>query len=229
MKHSQFLILALMLLLTSCAEKYFIEGTSSQFIKDGTKAYIIPLDNGPTDFPLDSCEVLHGQFHMTGAVDSVMMVRLKLGEDNFPIVIEQGQLFITIENNQVKIEGTELNDRLYKFLTQTDSIRLLYDDLPHRESMMYLDGYTSDEIVEELAAEENRLQNELDRLETQFVRDNFDNTLGQTWFLRMCYDAEQYYGFPTTTPQIDEIYLLAPDAFKNNQQIKEYMNRVNGQ
>lgn len=229
MKHSQILIVVLLLLLTSCAEKYVIEGTSSQFIKDGTKAYILSLDDSTSEQPFDSCEVLHGQFHMTGAVDSVMLVRLKLGEDNFPIVIEQGQLFITIENNQVKIEGTDLNDRLYKFLTQTDSIRLLYDDLPHRESLMYLDGYSSDEIVEELAAEEVRLQNELDRIETRFVCDNFDNTLGQTWFLRMCYDAEHYYGFPTTTPQIDEIYLLAPDSFKQNPRIVEYMNRVNGQ
>ena len=55
-----------------------------------------------------------------------------------------------------------------------------------------------------------------------------DNTLGTFWFLRLCYEARDYYGFPTTTPQIDEIYLEAPESFKQNPQIREYMKQVNG-
>ena len=102
----------------------------------------------------------------------------------------------------------------------------MYDDLPNRESKMYLDGYTQQEILQELGAEELRLQNEVDRLETQFVKDNYDNVLGVTWFLRLCYEARDYYGFVTTTPQIDEIYMQAPESFKKNKMVATYMNKV---
>jgi hypothetical protein len=103
----------------------------------------------------------------------------------------------------------------------------LYDDLPKRESKMYLDGYTQQEIIQELGAEELRLQDEVDRLETGFVIDNYDNVLGVTWFLRLCYEARDFYGFVTTTPQIDEIYMQAPDNFKKNKLVSSYMSQVN--
>ena len=214
----------------SCADKYVIEGTTSQYFQDGTVAYIKQFEVGSQNYDfkaIDSCEVLHGKFNMTGALDSVMMVRLYMGTDNFPMVLEPGKVTISIADNIVKIEGTELNERLYAFLTQRDSLKIMYDDLPKRESKMYLDGYTQQEIIQELGAEELRLQNEVDRLETRFVKDNYDNVLGVTWFLRLCYEARDYYGFVTTTPQIDEIYMQAPDSFKKNKLVLTYMSQVN--
>lgn len=214
----------------SCADKYVIEGTTSQYFQDGTVAYIKQFEVGSQNYDfkaIDSCEVLHGKFDMTGALDSVMMVRLYMGTDNFPMVLEPGKVTINIADNIVKIEGTELNERLYAFLTQRDSLKIMYDDLPKRESKMYLDGYTQQEIIQELGAEELRLQNEVDRLETRFVKDNYDNVLGVTWFLRLCYEARDYYGFVTTTPQIDEIYMQAPDSFKKNKLVLTYMSQVN--
>ena len=142
----------------SCAEKYVIEGTTSQYFQDGTVAYIKQFEIGSRDIDfraIDSCEVLHGKFDMTGALDSVMMVRLYMGTDNFPMVLEPGRVTISIADNIVKIEGTELNERLYAFLTQRDSLKIMYDDLPKRESKMYLDGYTQQEIIQELGAEEH--------------------------------------------------------------------------
>lgn len=213
----------------SCADKYVIEGTTSQYFLDGTVAYIKQFEIGSDDVDfraIDSCEVLHGKFDMTGALDSVMMVRLYMGNDNFPMVLEPGRVSISIADNVVKIEGTELNDRLYTFLTQRDSLKIMYDELPNRESKMYLDGYSQQEIYHILGEEEVRLQNEVDRLETQFVKDNYYNVLGITWFLRLCYEARDYYGFVTTTPQIDEIYMQAPDVFKKNKMVAKYMSQV---
>ena len=213
----------------SCADKYVIEGTTSQYFLDGTVAYIKQFEIGSDDVDfraIDSCEVLHGKFDMTGALDSVMMVRLYMGNDNFPMVLEPGRVSISIADNVVKIEGTELNDRLYTFLTQRDSLKIMYDELPNRESKMYLDGYSQQEIYHILGEEEVRLQNEVDRLETQFVKDNYYNVLGITWFLRLCYEARDYYGFVTTTPQIEEIYMQAPDVFKKNKMVAKYMSQV---
>lgn len=232
MKQIGNVLLFLPLILMGCSNRmteYVINGSLSQPISDGTMAYIVRLDEGADFCPIDSCEVVHGKFHMDGNVDSIMMVRLYMGDDNFPIVLESGELAIDIENNQVKISGTPLNDKLYTFLTERDSLKMLYDELPHKESMMYLDGYSSEEILQELGEEELRLQNALDKIDTRFVMDNFDNALGITWFMRLCYEAEEFYGFPTTTPQIDEIYSMAPDEFRQNHYVKEYFQRVNGQ
>ncbi len=218
-------------LLCSCADKYVIEGTTSQFIQDGTVAYLKQYEadsrsEGVGFRSIDSCEILHGKFDMTGILDSVMMVRLYMGEDDFPMVLEPGVVTISIANNMVKIGGTPLNDKLYEFLSKRDSLKIIYDDLPNRESRMYLDGFNQDEIMVELGEEAARLQNEVDRLDTQFVKSNYDNPLGISWFLRLCYEARQYYGFPTTTPQIDEIYMQAPEQFKSNSLVRSYMNQV---
>jgi hypothetical protein len=219
-------------LLSSCAEKYMVEGTTSQFIQDGTVAYLKQYeadsyDKGVDFKSIDSCEILHGKFDMSGILDSVMMVRLYLGEDNFPMVLEPGVVTISIANNMVKIEGTPLNDKLYAFLSKRDSLKIIYDDLPNRESKMYLDGFDQEEIMMELGEEASRLEGEVDRLETQFIKDNYDNPLGIIWFLRLCYEAKQYYGFPTTTPQIDEIYMQAPASFKKNSLVSGYMDHLN--
>ena len=79
-----------------------------------------------------------------------------------------------------------------------------------------------------LTTETQRLERALDKLETNFILANSNNTLGVMWFLRLCYDARDWYGFATTTPQIDEIYSKAPKSFKKNKMIQEYMRQVNG-
>ncbi len=227
------LILATLVALffASCTDKYMIEGNTSQYIQDGTVAYIKQFEPSATDanfLSIDSCEILHGKFAMTGNIDSTMVVMLYLGADNFPMVLEQGHVSVSIANNVVKIAGTPLNDRLYVFLSKRDSLQFLFDDLPNRESLMYLDGYTQEEIMQELGAEELRLHGELDKLETRFVMDNFDNPLGITWFMRLCYEAQAWFGFATTTPQIDEIYSQAPVTFKSNRLVAAYMRQVEG-
>ena len=90
---------------------------------------------------------------------------------------------------------------------------------------MYIDGYTQDEIIDELSAAEMEYGHAQDKLETQFIKDNYDNVLGTTWFIQLCNQAFNIFGHPTTTPQIDEIYFEAPESFKNNKDVKDYMRR----
>ncbi len=213
------------LLLASCAEQYTVDGSSSQAILDGQMAYIKLLDDNLYK-TLDSCEVLHGKFSMAGPLDSVMCVRLFLGPDNFiPIVLEKGDVKISIENSSVKLGGTPLNDRLYRFLASRDSLAMLSAELPKKESEMYLEGYTQDEIITRLAGEEMELNRALDRLETKFISDNFDNVLGVTWFMELCNQAYAMFGYATTTPQIDELYGRAPESFRRQKDVEDYMSR----
>ena len=93
---------------------------------------------------------------------------------------------------------------------------------------MILQGIDEDEILRQLGEEEGDLRMAIDKLETTFVTSNFDNVLGLTYFLVLCDNAYNQFGFATTTPQIDEIYGRAPDEFKQNPQVAKYMRLCEG-
>lgn len=210
-------------MLCACADRWSVQGSSSQSILEGRTAYIRAIGDKSARV-IDSCEVLHGKFTMSGPLDSVMVVKLTLGNDDFiPFVLEEGDVAIDIGNSSIRIAGTPLNDRLYAFLTSRDSLSLLRAELPREESRMYLQGYTEDEILDYLGREEMALVRAIDQLETRFITENYDNALGIAWFLQLCAQAQRTFGYPTTTPQIDEIYFHAPQDFKQHPEVKRYM------
>ena len=220
------LSVVVLLAMISCAEQYSVVGSSSESLLDGRMAYIKTIDNNSYQ-TLDSCEVLHGNFHMAGPLDSVRFVTLFMGDDSFiPFVLEEGDVKIEIQNSQIRIGGTPLNERLYVFFTSRDSLAMLRAELPKRESQMYLEGYSQDEILDLLSGEQIKLNMALDKLETKFITDNYDNVLGVTWFLELCNRAYNMFGYATTTPQIDEIYGQAPESFRQQPAIKAFMEEA---
>jgi hypothetical protein len=197
-----------------------------QSFYDGDMVYLRPIGGEDTK-AVDSCKILHGAFTMTGPVDSVMCVRMFFGKsgDNIPIILEEGNIRVIDLNNAMKVEGTPLNDKFYAFMTERDSLMFMLQELPRKQTRMILDGFEEDEILRQLGEEEGSLRMAIDKLETDFVVDNFDNVLGITYFLVLCDNAYNQFGFPTTTPQIDEIYGRAPDSFRNNKDVRLYMER----
>lgn len=218
-----------MWVLGACSTSYNISGTSLQSMYDGDMVYLRPLGGEDTRV-VDSCKILHGAFTMSGPVDSVMCVRMFFGTsgDNIPVILEEGNIRVIDLNNAMKVEGTPLNDKFYAFMTERDSLMFLLQELPRRESEMILDGYDHDEILRQLGEEEGALRMAIDKLETDFVTANYDNVLGITYFLVLCDNAYNQFGFPTTTPQIDEIYGRAPDSFRENKDVKQYMSLCEG-
>lgn len=223
-KTLNFLFFLGLLTLMSCSTSYNIMGTSLQSIYDGDMVYLHPIGSDD-DVPMDSCKIVHGTFSMSGPVDSVMCVRMYFGNsgDNIPIVLEEGVIKVVDQTNLMKVSGTPLNDKFFAFMTERDSLLTLLQDLPRKESKMILDGYDHDEILRQLGEEEALLRMAIDKLETKFVTENYDNVLGLTYFLVLCDNAHNQFGFPTTTPQIDEIYSRAPEDFKQNKDVVEYM------
>lgn len=213
------------MLMTACSNNYSISGTSIQSFYDGDMVYLRTMDANASN-AVDSCKIVHGAFSMSGPVDSVMCVRMYFGKngDNIPVILEQGDIKVIDLNNAMKVEGTPLNDKFYAFMSKRDSLIYLLRELPRKESEMILDGCDYDDILCQLGEEEASLRMSIDKLETRFVMDNFDNVLGLTYFMVLCDNAASQYGFPTTTPQIDEIYSHAPDAFKANKDVKHYMS-----
>ncbi len=226
MRRLLFLLLSLPLVI-SCSDKYNIAGNTSQSILNGKMAYLKEYNENAMK-AIDSCEVVHGKFNMSGILDSVRCVALFMDSESLiPVVLEQGDINIDIVNARIRISGTPLNDSLYTFLNKRDSLVLILNDLPHRESLMILEGYSEDQIVDEINGKANALTMQLDRLETNFITRNFDNVLGVTFFMQLCNDAYKHFGYPTTTPQIDEIYGRAPQTFRDHPDIARYFRLVN--
>ena len=106
------------LALASCANTYNIQGSSNVSNLDGRMLYLkVVKDN---DFKnVDSCDVVHGQFHFNGTFDSVRMASIFMDDESvLPLVLEGGDINIKIDNTQQSVGGTPLNDELFKFFNR---------------------------------------------------------------------------------------------------------------
>lgn len=222
---NRFLYLLLTLAgLTSCAESYNIQGSSSVSSLDGSKLYLKAVRDQKVE-SIDSCEVVHGKFKFAGLLDTTMFVNLFMDERSLmmPLVLERGNIVVRIDDTSRKVSGTPLNDLLYKFIDQHNQLDNRMNELSHRESQMLLDGVDEREINEQLSAEAHRIAMEEDSLVTNFISDNFDNVLGPGIFMMITAGFE----YPILTPQIEHIMTKATDAFKNDPYVREYYKTAN--
>ena len=205
-------------LLTSCASSYNVSGTSSVSAMDGSKLYLKAVKNNDLQ-NIDSCEVVHGEFHFAGLLDTVRMVSLFMDDESImPLVLEEGEIVIRIENAVQSVSGTPLNDTLYVFIDKHNQLSNRMAELSHRQSQMLLDGIDEEQINRQLSAEANEIALEEDQLVTKFICDNFDNVLGPGIFMMIT----SQYRYPILTPQIEEIMSKATDYFKNDPYVRDY-------
>lgn len=223
MKKSLFL-LTVILFAVSCAEKsYFIDGNSNQLVVNGRMAYLRDITSTRPQ-TVDSCEILHGHFQMSGPLDSVIFTSLFLGDGSvIPVVLENGNININIDNTSVQVSGTPLNERLYSFLSERDSVLYLINELYHSRPYMLLQGMSLFEAERTIHLKQTELEKVLNELENSFVKDNYDNELGTFWFMEICRRNELNHGFPVITPQIKRLYDKAPKKFRHNHDVEQYI------
>ena len=210
--------LAMAAALASCANTYNVEGSSSVSSLDGSKLYLKALKDAEFK-ALDSCAVVHGEFHFSGVLDTVSMATLFMDDEGLlPMVLEQGDIQINIDNTGQKVSGTPLNEKLYEFLDKHKQLANQMGELSHKQSQMLLDGIDEAVINETLSAEAAKITREEDRLVTTFIVDNFDNVLGPGVFMMITSGFPQ----PILTPQIEHIMSKATDKFKNDPYVKDY-------
>ncbi len=207
--------------LTSCTEQYVesynIQGSSSVSVLDGSKLYLKVLTDGELK-DIDSCEVVHGGFGFTGKLDTMRIAMLTVGESGMPLVMEKGDIKVSIEKTGHKVSGTPMNELLYDFLDKHLQIENQQRELGHKEAQMILDGKDEQTIAQTLTVESQRLLMQLDSLETTFILENLDNVLGPCAFQMMTAN----YAYPMLTPQIEEIMGKATDKFKKDPYVSEY-------
>jgi hypothetical protein len=219
MRKSIYTIIAVAtVLLTSCATSYNVRGTSSISALDGSKLYLKAVKNNDLQ-NIDSCEVVHGEFQFVGLLDTVRMVSLFMDDESImPLVLEEGDIVIRIDNAVQSVGGTPLNDSLFVFIDKHNQLTNRMSELGHRQSQMLLDGIDENQINRQLNAEADLIAAEEDKLVTKFICDNFDNVLGPGIFMMIT----SQYRYPILTPQIEDIMSKATDKFKSDPYVRDY-------
>ena len=148
-----FYAIVALLALTSCANSYNIVGTSNVSNLDGRMLYLKILKNNEFK-TLDSCDVVHGQFHFSGTIDSVRMGNIFMDEESvLPLVVESGDINIKIDNTQQIVSGTPLNDKLFQFFNKYNQLKNQESELVHQHDQAIMNGRNMDIVNTKLNKE----------------------------------------------------------------------------
>ena len=215
-------LLLLLVLFVSCSRKYKIEGSSSVTSLDGKMLFLKTLQDGQW-VAINSAEVVHGLFKMKGKVDSVMMVTLYMGDEGImPLVLEDGKIEVSISNTQLTAKGTLLNNQLYEFIDKRNELEVKIEELDRKEARMVLEGVRLEDVHDELMKEGEALAKEMSDYVKGFITDNYENVLGPNVFMMVCSTLP----YPIMTPQIEDIMRTAPQTFKQNPLVKDFLSKA---
>ena len=211
-----------LLTLTSCANSYDITGTSNVSTLDGRMLYLKVLKDAEFK-SVDSCDVVHGQFHFDGTLDSVRMANIFMDDEPvLPLVLESGAITVKLDDTQQVVSGSPLNDKLFGFFKKYQQLQNQQRELVHKHDQAIMNGSDMNVVTRQLTAEANRLAEQEDKLVTTFVTDNFDNVLGAGVFFLVTMGNQ----YPMLTPWIEDIMSKATDHFKNDSYVKDYYQKA---
>lgn len=211
-----------LLALTSCADSYDITGTSNVSTLDGRMLYLKVLKDAEFK-SVDSCDVVHGQFHFDGTLDSVRMANIFMDDEPvLPLVLESGAITVKLDDTQQVVSGSPLNDKLFGFFKKYQQLQNQQRELVHKHDQAIMNGSDMNVVTRQLTAEANRLAEQEDKLVTTFVTDNFDNVLGAGVFFLVTMGNQ----YPMLTPWIEDIMSKATDHFKNDSYVKDYYQKA---
>jgi len=221
---SHFITIAAAAAAASCSGAYNIEGNSSVSNLDGEKLYLNVIDE---DKPvkIDSCDMVHGKFHFAGPMDSVKMASIVM--DNYgivmPLVMESSdKILVSIDNARLRVSGSPLNEKLYKFLDEKSQFEIERLELTHKHDQAIMNGEDMDLVNRQLNLEAAAIAEKEDKFQTTFITDNFDNVLSVGAFMIITSE----YPFPHINPWIEDIMSKANDKFKNDPYVKSYYQKA---
>ena len=218
------ILYALLTLLTlaSCANTYNIQGSSGVPTLDGRMLFLKSYDG--TDMKnIDSCDIVHGEFHFTGPLDSTKLVTLFMDDEGLmPVVLESGEISIKIDNTQQKVSGTPLNEKLFEFIDKYKRLESEVNELGHQQSQAIMDGKDLNAVNMKLMEKANQIAAREDKLITSFIVDNFDNVLGPAVFFMVTAS----HRYPELSPWIEDIMSKATDKFKNDPYVSDYYRKA---
>ncbi len=205
--------------LASCGKKFKIDGMTSVSSLDG-KMLFVKILSGDQLVNLDSAEVIHGYFQMEGKVDSVVLASLYMDDECImPLVLEEGNIKIEINNVGISIKGTPLNDSFNRFIEDKTAIDDKAYEVEREESRMIMDGIDINTVQTEIDKQRTAVAQQMDNLVKAFIQENYENVLGPGVFIMIGNSLP----YPFLTPMMEEIVNEAPKTFKDNYLIKNYI------
>lgn len=213
------LILLFITTLTSCGKKFKIDGMTFVSSLDGKMLFVKVL-SGNQLVSVDSAEVIHGYFQMEGKIDSVVLASLYMDEECImPLVLEEGNINIQINNIGISIKGTPLNDSFNDFIEAKTAIDDKAYEVEREESRMIMDGVDLNTIQSEIDKQRTDVAQQMDNLVKTFIQNNYENVLGPGVFIMI----GKSLPYPFLTPMMEDIVKEAPEVFKNNHLIRNYI------
>lgn len=205
--------------MASCGKKFKIDGMTSVSSLDGKMLFVKVL-SGDQLVNLDSAEVIHGYFQMEGKVDSVVLASLYMDDECImPLVLEEGNIKIEINNVGISIKGTPLNDSFNRFIEDKTAIDDKAYEVEREESRMIMDGIDINTVQTEIDKQRTAVAQQMDNLVKAFIQENYENVLGPGVFIMIGNSLP----YPFLTPMMEEIVNEAPKTFKDNYLIKNYI------
>ena len=217
-----FYALITLVALTSCASSYDISGTSNVSTLDGRMLYLQILKNNEFS-KIDSCDVVHGQFHFRGTVDSARMANVFMDDEPvLPLVLEAGTITVKLDDVQQVVSGTPLNDKLFGFFKKYQQLQSQQRELVHKHDQAIMNGSDMQAVTAQLNAEAMKLSEQEDKLVTTFITDNFENVLGPGVFFLVTMGNQ----YPMLSPWIEDIMSKATEHFKSDPYVKDYYQKA---
>ena len=156
----------------------------------------------------------------------------------FPIVLEEGDIQLKLDNTLLRVSGTPLNEKLNTFWTKFTQLRNQFIEIDHEEGVSIMNGHDEEATNARLIKKALLVYANIDKLFTAFVTNNFDNTLSTWGFLtRVSYDMTPnaypiwmndylYANAVSQLPSwVEFIMAKAPDVFKNNAARKDFYGK----
>ncbi|MBQ7527746.1 MAG: DUF4369 domain-containing protein [Bacteroidaceae bacterium] len=210
------------IMLLSCKSQYMVRGSSNVDELEGKVLTLKVYVDGEMK-SIDSTRVVHGKFSFGGGMDSTMLANVFMGDLSLmPIVLEEGEVKLTIGETQQTATGTPLNDTLSGFIQRKTQLDARMAELPHLHAQMIMDGTDYDEIMYELDKQSRELSAENDELISRFIRANYNNVLGPGIFMIMT----SHLPHPVLTPQIEQLIIDAPPYFLGHPYVREYIQKA---
>lgn len=220
-------------LLGSCVSQYHVDGMTDRSTLEGQMLYV-KMFHKDEMVTIDSCMVRHGQLSFSGELDSAKFVVIYSDEKYVgPLVLEEGEISLSLNELQNEIKGGPLNDSLNVFINQFqryyNSRMILEDDFQRfqKQNAQYiLDGMAEHEREKIYSQRMNELNSQMleleslqDAFETNFIVRNSNNILGPGVFMLLTWK----YPYPYLTPQIEEILFRSSATLKTHPFVQRYI------
>lgn len=216
--------LILWLSFAGCSHHYSISGSvNEKTMQEGT-LYLSVMSEYEQPQYIDSCSLEHGFFTFAGRVDSVMMGHLALnGRVLMPIVIERGEMDVSLDVLGMGVYGGLLNVRLNELFNELNKIQQEWSALNDKRLFLMANRLGGHKEFERILAIEDSLNLRAEKLQSDFIIENFDNVLGPGLFMMIC----NKYPAPIMTPQLRGILNQAPNFFLEHPGVSTFIQRVN--